>query len=683
MSPAGKLRELPLDGAFYASSRNDMIREFYVPCLESSVRYDRAVGYFRSSILAVAGIPFSSFAERGGRARFLCSPELTEEDAAAIREGYRLREVADAALQREMDEMLRNPAGERAVRVLATLVAMGSVDFRIVLKGSGIFHHKIGMFEDEHGDAVSFIGSTNESWSGWSPSGNDESFEVFTSWGADADRVTRHGEFFASMWGGHEPGMEVMSLPDAFRERLLDFKEPSGDIATMRSVFAALPSRPDLFPHQRDALEDWLHHGQQGILEHATGSGKTITALEAIRRWLHDQRPALVIVPSELLLEQWKSEAERYLAELDPPILMAGGRHSSRTWQQGLSAFTEMEGRGCLIIATIQTAASTAFLSRANVENLLVVIDEVHRAGSPVYQQVLTLDAVARLGLSATPVRANDAAGTEAIARYFERTLVPRFTLRDAIDAGRLCPYTYFVHEVTLSEEEQATWDKLTHDISIEIARSGEGGALPDTERLKHLLIRRARVIKGAAEKTRVARQVLAEHYTDGASWLVYCDDQRQLGDVMSELHAAGLPAMDYHSNMGGDRAASMSLFEARGGILVAIRCLDEGVDIPKVSHALVLASSRNPREFIQRRGRVLRRHPGKHVASIHDALVLPHPGASASIEARLVGPELARAALFARDALNRATALALEAVASRIGLDIGSLSNEGEEVDD
>ena len=171
---------------------------------------------------------------------------------------------------------------------------------------------------------------------------------------------------------------------------------------------------------------------------------------------------------------------------------------------------------------------------------------------------------------------------------------------------------------------------------------------------MKGLLIKRARVIKKAKAKVRLARSVVEECYRDGQRWLVYCEDQDQLGDVITELLDANLPVTEYHSAMTGDRSAALHNFAINGGVVVSIRCLDEGVDIPVASHALILASSRNPREFIQRRGRVLRMAPDKAYAAIYDAIVVPRPPLEPSGRAMILG-ELARAAEFANSAFTKA----------------------------
>ena len=164
------------------------------------------------------------------------------------------------------------------------------------------------------------------------------------------------------------------------------------------------------------------------------------------------------------------------------------------------------------------------------------------------------------------------------------------------------------------------------------------------------LLIQRSRVAKKASAKVRLACTVLKGYFEKGQGWLVYCEDADQLAQVLAALRQEGMDMdpVEYHSKMEGDRAATMSWFQSFGGILVSIRCLDEGIDIPDVSHALILASSQNPRQFIQRRGRVLRRVPGKQVAIVHDAIVAPVSADDEPEQISLLRSELVRGIEFA-----------------------------------
>jgi len=179
-----------------------------------------------------------------------------------------------------------------------------------------------------------------------------------------------------------------------------------------------------------------------------------------------------------------------------------------------------------------------------------------------------------------------------------------------------------------------------------------------------------------------VAANVVAANYRDGQHWLLYCDDQSQVRALLEVLRHRGIDALEYHSAMEGDRSATLDRYRRLGGVLVAIRCLDEGVDIPSITHAVILASSRNPREFIQRRGRVLRLSAGKFSAVIHDLLVVPPEDDEEGSLDGLLRAEIARAREFAGDALNRSTETLLDGVCIKWGIDPDELRHFGIEED-
>ena len=278
--------------------------------------------------------------------------------------------------------------------------------------------------------------------------------------------------------------------------------------------------------------------------------------------------------------------------------------------------------------------------------------------------------------MTATPRRFGDTGGTKAIYGYFGGIIDPPFTLDDAIAAGRLCRYNYHVHRITLNEAEMSEWRNLTEEIKREFARTSRSETEDSvlTERAKILLIRRARILKNASAKVPLAAKILQDTYETGQRWLVYCDSQEQLDQVLAALRKRKLPANEYHSAMLGDPGATLNYFSTMGGILVAIRMLDEGVDIPAVDHALILASSRNPREFIQRRGRVLRVAKGKYFAEIHDVLVVPSSDNREEGDVAILRGEIARAIRFASSAANKAVVYELRRLALEAGVDPGEL---------
>lgn len=685
----GDLSVLDLDTE-YRSLKEDPVTEFYRPCLLNAIRYKRAVGYFRSTVYNVIGSSFVEFARRGGQTQLICSPELSEEDIDSIALGYaRKSKVVGDSLSQQIEELLAAEETALNTRVLATLVSVGALEIKVAIRADrkGLYHEKIGVFLDGIGNAVSFKGSANETWSGWHQQGNFESIEVFCSWrpGLDAERVQKHTDHFDSLWAESDPDIEVFSFPTEALDHLR--KAALKDLnAVGAEEMPALKARRTPLPHQDAAVSVWLSHGGRGIFEHATGSGKTFTALMAIRQHIERGEPALVIVPSRLLLDQWASEIKDEIPEA--ALLLAGSGNNA--WRapyrlKGMTAADTANG-GRIVLATMQTASMDAFRDAViDGDHLLLVADEVHQIGSPKYARIMALDAGCRLGLSATPVRYGDPDGTQRIFEYFGGVVPPPITLSDAIRANRLVPYEYFPHALNLNAGEADKWREFTNKIRREIVRQkpNSAGIRLLSDKAKMLLIQRSRVAKKAATKVRLACEVLREHFEKDQSWLVYCEDTDQLAEVLDALRQEGLNPVEYHSKMAGDRAATMSWFRSFGGILVSVRCLDEGVDIPDVSHALILASSQNPRQFIQRRGRVLRRSPDKQVAIVHDAIVVPISADDEPEQISLLKSELVRAIEFAKHAINKGAGAELRDIAIRMGIEPEGLVESGVEEDE
>lgn len=689
-----RLRDLAFEPA-YDKSVDNIADDFYLPCMHASVRYDRIAGYFSSAVFSVAWPALKDFVAAHGRMRLICSPVFSSVDRHALESGYEAMsdDELSQALINELNILLESPRSRKPAQVLAGLIASGVVEVRVAVVAESasptdrrLFHDKVGLFTDPDGDAVGFRGSMNETYLGLSPDGNLESIDVFPSWegGRDARRAEMAQERFEQLWNNEIPSVTVRTVPDAAGLVIRDAAPADWEVLIDEVVAEsnvrrrAAPEGPPLRDHQVAALGAWELHHRRGVLEHATGSGKTFTAVNAIRAVFEDDGVAIVLVPSALLLSQWRTEITRFLADLSPQILLVGDGNEAWRTEDLLFPFTRPREPGQsprVVIATVQSASSDAFLTRiARNDRLLVVADEAHRLGSPSAQRLLTIDAPWRLGLSATPRRAGDADGTERLLSYFGGILEPVYSLRDAIRDRVLTPYNYFPHPAELSAPEQADYDDLSRKLRLEAGRRGDAlGNVEANERLKRLAIARARVLKRASAKVPLAVQVVQDTYRPGDRWLVYCDGIAQLNDVRRALGVAGFETLEYHSEMRGDRAATLAELDLNGGILVSVKCLDEGIDLPAVDHALVLASSKNPREFIQRRGRILRKAQGKTLAFLHDAVVVPAPdeGSGRTGRDHLLAGELGRTLEFARGAANPQALSQIEALCVRYGLPI------------
>jgi len=656
------LRDVPFREN-YSSSGSSLLNDFYIPALSNTVRYDRATGYFSSAILVLAAAAFSDFVASGGKIRLLTSPHLSAQDAEAIMDlAGELRPTPIEVAASSLAALAHGtPTETRAVACLRALIDSGALELRFVTAGqSGLFHDKVGIFADGRENRVSFIGSANETGAAWSGFANHEQIEVFRSWIGESDdqRCTRHEDQFDETWEGLRRGLTVTRSEDAAAiVREVIPSEPLDEIVeSLRQAVNKEALQPEAIPlrdYQSAVLESWQTAGHRGIVAFATGGGKTRTALEAVRRWTNSGRSALILVPSELLHRQWEAEIAQYLPSAS--VLLAGAGHAREGWSSRLADYTrdDVDLGQRVVLSTFGTAATPRFLELLRDDaHLLVVADEVHGLGAPDTRRIMReVSSGGRLGLSATPERFGDPAGTDAIDDFFGTKLEPVFTLRDALDSRVLVPYDYQFRTCSLSDDEGERWAALTHRVAQEIARN-EGKM---SESALHWLRQRARILKRAAAKAPIARDVISEEFEPGDRWLVYCSDSEHLREVRESLEGLGVDLLEYHSQDSGDHQATLGYFTNRGGVLLAIKCLDEGIDIPLINRALILASSTNPREYIQRRGRVLRRTPGKFSSRIFDVIVTGDDGYA------LTPSEVARAIEFAGDARNLGVAIYLE----------------------
>ena len=695
------LRELGTLRTEYTSDVDDLAGDFFNPCLRQASSYDRITGFFSSTVFHLTHAALNVFfTENHGTMRLLCSPRLSGSDADNLLYGYAARDdaaLADA-LHGELTQLLASPRAATA-RLLAALIAARRLDVQLARVTSSastsnkrMFHDKVGLFSDTDRDVVGFRGSMNESYLGLSPEGNIESVDVWPSWegGRDAERARNAVARFNRLWEGQVPGVTIAALPEEIRRELervaedADLEALLRDLAKGHPAAAGAPENPavggiELRKHQRAAVHEWQLHEHRGLLAHATGAGKTITGLYCARLALQAGLVPLILVPSRLLLQQWSEQVHELLGAR---VVLAGGGNDRWIRSTALRAAVESSRpeRPYALIAVLNSGISAAFRAqlRPVASKIFVVADEVHRLGSPGFRTILDwLDAPWRLGLSATPERANDPAGTRAVFDYFGG-IIHRYSLKEALDDGVLAPYVYYPSWVSLTDDEQQRWDHLTAEIRRRYAIAHAPNAKQHTlDQLRDKLIERSRIAKGASRKIPMAAELVARHYRpdEGQKWLVYCDNQNQLGQVRQALNAQGINSWEYHRQMRGDPEATLKLFDVSGGIVVAIKCLDEGVDIPAATHALILASSRNPREFIQRRGRILRRSPHKTVATLLDVLVLPDTIDQNDPSWPLVVGELARALQFAAWGLGHGAVSQLEDKWVSMGLPLADLN--------
>lgn len=692
-----KLRDINLNLS-YSKERGDNIAcDFYMPCVSSALRYDRATGYFGSTIYIIAWSCLKEFVSNGGKMRIICSPYLVSHDREAIAEGYGTD--SKEKLIKEFEEIFGKSELSAPERVLACLIAMGVIDIKIAIGNEDpnrLFHDKIGIFSDEE-DVVTFRGSMNETFKGLSDDGNFESIDVFKSWGdeSESSRCKEIETEFERIWRNESNTVQTISLPDrilsiiesharnidnwttALDETLVLIDEGKFWSADKR----ANGKRPRT--HQLLALKNWEANGRRGIFEHATGSGKTFTAMCAIRKCLEEGCAVIVVVPSIGLMKQWKKELSETLNDMQIDFLLCGTGYNQWKESNRLNIYTQPNtGHNLIVVAVADTASSDQFVQKVfKSDKLLLVGDEVHSLGSTQRRNAFNIEASYRLGLSATPERYGDPEGTRAIIDYFGNILTPKYTLENAIKDKVLCPYFYYPNVVSLTPDEQIEWNDLSNKISRIVSRHQDDPtwSIQNDPHVQMLLIGRARVVKRAEGKFELAYNLIRNNYQDGQRWIVYCDNQEQMNEVRDRLKAITNKVLLYHSGMEDNvREAQLKFFSKVGGIIVSIKCLDEGIDIPETSHALILASSQNPREFIQRRGRILRRSPNKLLAYLYDAIVIPDDIEKTDNSTRIVETELTRAIQFGRWAEDPTCIYELKRIALYCGIEDSKIFNYG-----
>lgn len=698
------LRDLPLKLS-YRTGRGDMVKDLFVPCLEQSILYRRAAGYFTSFGLGLAARGIASLASRKGVMRLVASPHLEPGDVDALRAASeRPDDILRSIVSRSMPEIEEAILKDR-LNALAWLAASGCLEIRLALRldeegriAKGIFHEKTGIFTDDDGDHVAFSGSSNETAGGLVE--NFESIDVFRSWKDPDERVAQKIEDFDALWDNTTPGLHVIDFTSAGCELLEYFRDPNRPPpGFLKSIVQegnsndhfGPPPGFDLRGYQGDAIRAWSRAGGRGILAMATGSGKTLTALVLASRVAAKNSPLVLVVvcPFINLCNQWIREMAGF--NLRPVACFEGRQRWESQLEEGYQRLSAGLSKVHAIVTTNATFQSDSFQSRIRARvgsfHHLLIADECHNLGAESIQKTLPDEIQLRLGLSATPERHHDPLGTQAIVDYFGG-VVFEFSLAKAIADGRLCPYRYYPHLVTLTDQETEEYAEITAKLGRMMG--GKDQKEEVGQAAMRLLIRRARLLASAQNKLEVLDQVLSSLPERPKKALFYCGDGRTTDTIADEevrqIQAVsrllgqnhGLKVRNFTFRESTSEREEI-LRDLSSGFLdgvVAIRCLDEGIDVPDLEMGFLLASSTNPRQFVQRRGRLLRHASGKKRAIIHDFIIQPPDFGGTlddnafNLERRFFQRELTRITEFCQTAENGPEAIhALRELRSKYNL--------------
>jgi len=674
----------------YNSGEDDLVRDFYHPCLRNSIRYERAVGFFTSKILLVLSEGISQFLLNDGSMKLICSPRFNEEDINAIKKGYENREnLIEGALMREINQIPEDIVNNN-LNCLSWLIANNKLDIKIALPTNidtetyGIYHEKIGIFYDEEDSIIAFSGSQNETLYGVAY--NYESFDIYRSW-KESERCNLKITHFEKMWDNIAQGIEIHNFPEAAKDRIIEKITPQkySEVNT-NSVYTSLKKissnafLESLWNFQREAIDSWKDNGFSGILSMATGTGKTKTAIGAIIE-LHKSVDNIFVVvasPQNTILKQWEQEADS--VDLFNNFVVADS--TNKGWINELADkvidFNENHIKNCIVYTTYNTLSGDKFVKTiSNLKgNTLLICDEVHWAGANTFQKGLLPNFKSRLGLSATPKRHMDETGSDLIMTYFGKATY-EFSLAKALTEinpltgeSFLCPYNYYPIFTSLNGTELEDYKELSLKIKKQYAKERESEE--KSVFLQRLYEKRQAIIVNANSKYDTLNQLLSSS-NSLRYMLIYCSD-KQIDGVQDILNKKRIKNHRFTGNEGITPQKEFNSKSERDYILlnfengtywalVAMKCLDEGINIPRSEIGILMASSGNPKQYIQRRGRLLRRHKDKEIVSIYDILIVPYldkknAQSADEMEVKILEKEFIRYEEFANLASNKLEAM-------------------------
>ena len=646
--------ELPI-ALRYRSDNNDFSKDFLIPVLSQAKIYKRAVGFFSTTALVELSYGLFELAKKGGYIQLICSPHLSKEDIDAIRLGYKTRE---AAILESLNVSIIDPIDEfeeERLNLVATLIANGSMEIKLAFMENdtykNIYHEKIAVFVDENGNKISYTGSANESANAYCD--NFESIYVFCDWKDETNRqyVNISENDFDRMWLNETSKIEVIPFPDVILEKLKKFKKNTIDYKTDQKQFCYhefvksekvfhIPPNVVLRDIQRKAISNWFSQDCKGIFSMCTGSGKSFTALACmveLAQKVEEHLAVFIVCPQIHLVGQWEEDEVNW----GPVPIIAHSQSKNRQWKNDLvRAYKRFRniGEPFVCITTNDTFSAetiSEIISRfRNNQNVLLIIDEAHNFGAVNLSKCLPENIKNRIALSATIERYRDKKGTKILFDYFIDNCIT-YDVKQAIEDGVLTKYRYYPVLVYLEYEELYEYHSLTEKLKKFVVE--ENGKLKISKDGELLLFKRAKLLAGARQKPDKLISLMKKYKNEGHI-LVYCGatfvENKETGELSRQIDGVTekirqelqMTATCFTADENlKERQEIKTLFsEGMYQVVTAIKCLDEGVNIPSIRTAFIMASTKNPREFIQRRGRLLRRSHNKDYAEIYDFITLP-----------------------------------------------------------
>lgn len=735
------------EGSYKTGTENEPL-QFYIDALCNCSSFDLLLGYFSSSALNVLSLGFAQFIHSGGKMRAVINNVLSEKDREAVKRGlnnngfqtlYNFENIHE--LKNSLDDY-----GRHFFECFSWLIASNRIELKIIKPKNkkGISHYKSGVF----GDGKNFVGfksSCNFTYYGFLE--NLEELDCLFSWEErEVRKIKKWQHDFNDLFlekvdyveyldvekiksaiqkefGDKDIQELIIQEKELFESKKETFKNPK----ILRSIRSAKrkidkAEEEDQKPHfpkfdgeiasprdyQNEAYEEWKKNNFQGVFAMATGTGKTITSLNCLleeSKKTDNVYQALILVPTITLVNQWEEEAKSF--NFNNVIKVS----SKNPWENEMSTLLSMAKRVPTSFIIISTYASfikdrfNKYLNKLPPETIFIA-DEAHNMGSKsVLNRLHLINCNKRIGLSATPKRIYDEVGSSAMESFFndKEPYTYTFSMEKAIEEGILCKYDYHPHIVSLTKDEIDSYTEITKKISSCLRGIENNPEM--SERLERLLLIRKQIIHKAENKLPKTLEILRERYREDkhlrytfiyvpeGSTVENYEDESELEENIRIINQYTREIGKINKSIlvnqfiGGmkDRDEVLEQFkEGNIQVIASMKCLDEGVDIPRAEHAIFCSSTGNPRQFIQRRGRILRKHKDKHYAVIHDLVVIPDLSLSSidsdtfNTERNLVKKELERVMYFASLSRNPyETESTFEEICSHYGLNIYTIHNE------
>lgn len=705
-----------IDRDYKTGSENEPL-QFYLDGLANSNEFSLLLGYFSSSAINLLSVGFATFISKGGKMKMVINHLLSAKDKEAISRvednpnEIRVFDLTDiVSLGRVLDEY-----DTHFFECLAYLIAEKRIEIKVIKpkNGKGIAHYKSGVFSDGQ-DAVGYQASCNFTYYGLSE--NIEQLEAFLSWenGRSNKLIKKQLKLIDDYFAEKDEDVEYIPvsdievvLKDRFgkkdinellvqEEQLLKKKQSLISNPKLKKTITKLFSEIEIirrtpkFPYsegpreyQINAYNSWVANNYKGMFAMATGTGKTITSLNCL---LNEYKKtgiyrAIITVPSTALVEQWKKECAKFNFK---NIITVS---SKENWDNNLAFFntaSKLIDTSYIVIVTYASLPRPKFQSYFTQlpKDTILIADETHNLGSQGLLRLLpNIHLEKRIGLSATPHRKFDEVGNQAIQEFFndEPPYIVSYSMEEALKIGWLCNYTYYPHIVKLTDQEMEKYKEL----SLQLLRMGlfdkETGTFRSTPEIEKKLLERKRIIHKAANKLEAFKAILKNEFVkrknlkytlvyvpegiesifDESDFSVETEDENKLINEYTKAVSQtddSVMVKQFTANSTNREEILKNFEQSNIHVLTSMKCLDEGVDVPRSELAIFCASTGNPRQFIQRRGRVLRLHKDKIHATIHDLVVVPEVSDESTfdMEKGLVKKELERVVDFANLAMNK-----------------------------